>query len=343
MKKHLIDIERKFNLANKSELTLDLSQNERNFPLPEEFFNYFLKSINQRDIFFYPDVSTLKTKLATYHNIKVDNILLTPGSDIGIKTIFEAFDLKGKNIITTDYSFPMYKVYSDIYQAELRVVSYKDLKVDLSKILKLINKKTKFIILANPNSPIGDFYRYEQLVPLLDTGLPVVIDEAYIELTVYDSIVSKLHLHPNLIILRTMSKGFGAAGLRVGYVIANQEYSEILAKLRFMYEITSISAKYCEAVLDNINYFKLYAGKLLSEKTKAVGKFESKYEVIDTDTSWFFINNEVDNQDLINNLHKHKVGIRTIDLPHSDKRKNWIKVNYDLSLTDNCLQKYFLL
>ena len=95
-----------------------------------------------------------------------DNIASHISATISEKQqIFETFDVKDKNVITSDYFFPMYQVFSDLYQTELKKAKYTGMKLSLSSIIKLIDKDTQFIIIANPNSPLGDVYKKEQLVP----------------------------------------------------------------------------------------------------------------------------------------------------------------------------------
>ena len=168
MKKHLTKIVRKNKLENKDLYKVVLSQNERNLNLPDSLFNNFISSIKQKDIFFYPNIKNLRSKLAKYLGVKGYNLLFTPGSDLGIKTIFESFDLKGKNIITSNYCFPMYNVYAELYECKIKKVRYTDKGLNFRWILDKIDEDTQFIILANPNSPLGDYYTFDQIKTLLD-------------------------------------------------------------------------------------------------------------------------------------------------------------------------------
>ena len=120
MKKHLLNVYRKCNQEDKVNFKYVLTQNERNYPIPNELLNQFLGSINQKDLTFYPNTEKLKSKICDYYEIEIDNLLLTPGSTFAIKTIFESFDLKNNNVVTSDYCFPMYQVFCDLYQAKLK-------------------------------------------------------------------------------------------------------------------------------------------------------------------------------------------------------------------------------
>lgn len=327
MKKYLLDIERKTNVEDKQNFNIVLTQNERNTPLPKGLFKKFVNSLTEQDITFYPNLKNFKRKLRV-HFLDFP-FLLTPGSDIAIKTFFELFELKGKNIVTSDYYFPMYKVYSDLYQADLKFGSYKSMKLDIQDLIDQVDSNTAFIILANPNSPLGDYTSAQDIKKILDIGIPVLIDEAYIEYTQFDSLLPLLKDYNNLFITRTFSKGLGAAGLRVGAIITTESNIEFLNKFRFMYEISSISAKYCEYILDNIDTYRKEIVKNLKKKTKMVKKLSTKFTVVDTDSSWFFV---LDNKDKFKSfLTKNKISTRTLSLP-GNTNEQYYKVNYDPEL-----------
>lgn len=329
MKKHLNSIYRKTNQEDKSKYEYVLTQNERNHSIDSDLLNKFFNSLNQKDICFYPNTENLKSKISKYFNIGQSNLLLTPGSSFSIKTIFETFDVKDKNVITSDYFFPMYQVYSDLYQCTLKKAKYSGMKLRTTDLINLIDRNTKFIILANPNSPLGDTYNLTDILELLNTGIYVVIDEAYIEFTDQPSVVSLVDKHKNLIVTKTFSKAYGAAGCRTGFLVSCEENIEILSKFRLMYEINSIGVKYTEFILDNIDYFNSYIEETKDNKKFLVNKLKSKdFEIIDTDASWFFLKrySNIDNLKYFNDLG---ISLRTLILPNGHE---YIKFNYDLKL-----------
>ena len=232
VKKHLRDVVRKFNVVDKEKFDYVLSQNERNLQLPYKLYSEFISSLKHTDFSFYPDLDSLKTKIRQYTNC--NNVFLTPGSDFGIKTIFELYDLEDREVLTSNYFFPMYQVYADIHMAELVKVEYKEQQFNIGDLIKNITENTALIILANPNSPIGDTYTLEDIELLLDKGIPTIIDEAYIELSNAESAIKLIEKYSNLYVTRTFSKGFGAAGCRVGYICTNKANLEMLEKLRLM-------------------------------------------------------------------------------------------------------------
>ena len=287
MKKHLKQVYRKTNQEDKTKFKYVLTQNERNYPIREDLLEKFFNSLNQNDLCFYPNTESLKNKICKYYKIEKENLLITPGSTFGIKTIFEAFDVKGKNVITSDYFFPMYQVFSDLYQVELRKAKYKNMRLDMADIRSLIKWDTKF------------------------------------------SCVHLLKKYPNLIVVKTFSKAYGAAGCRVGFVISSKENMEYLSKFRAMYEINAVGSKYTEFILDNIQEYNSYIRNTFKGKYKALTQLNNAgYSTIDTDASWFFVN-RFDKVDNLKQFNKLGISFRTVVLPNGFE---YIKFNYDLKL-----------
>ena len=330
VKEHLNKVIRKYNVEDKESFDYVLTQNERNLPLPDLLYKKFISSISFRDISFYPNLDILKNKIREFVDWK--DIFLVPGSDVGIKTIFEMLDLKGKDVLTTNYHFPMYGVYAEIYQAKLVKANYSSFKFNIYELIEKINKDTQLIIIANPNSPIGDTYTLDQIRALLDKGITTVIDEAYIELSNAESSIKLLQEYENLFVTRTFSKGFGAAGCRVGYICSSTQNIDTLNKLRLMYEVSGIAAKYCSFVLDNIQYYNSYLKKLLKEKNNFISQLEMKHNfpIFNTSSSWFFLKKNKETKKFISDKN---ISLRETKLDFLDN-STWYKFNFDLKLLD---------
>ena len=225
----------------------------------------------------------------------------------------------------------MYQVYSDLYQVELRKAKYTGMQLDIDSIIELIDSDTQFIILANPNSPLGDLYTREQIKKLLETGVFVVIDEAYLEFTGEETSIPLIEEYKNLIVTKTFSKAYGAAGCRVGFLVSHKDNMEYLSKFRSMYEINAIAAKYTELIIDNIEYFQTYFNDMIEGKKKLITKLQKEgYSIIDTQGSWFYLERFTDKDNL---QHFNDIGMsfRTLVLPD---KKEYIKFNFDLILNE---------
>jgi len=331
MKKWLRDIERKFDLDDKSQYDYILNQSERTKYIPDDLYQEFLSGLKQEDFFFYPNTEKFKEKICEFYGVDYNQLFLCAGSDVGIKSVFESFTDKGR-VITSHPSFPMYKVYSELYQCEYFGIPHeKDYIVSTEKILSNITDDTDLVILANPNSPMGEYKSFDEIRILLEQDVPVLIDEAYIEFSDNDSIINEINNYSNLLITRTFSKGFGAAGCRVGMVFSNKENIELISKFRHMYEISGVSMKYCEFLLDNYLVVNEYIENVKVEKKKMISLL-SDFDVIDSDCNWIHFNNEVDNIDTIKTFENYKVLVKYCSIPHDD-RKNWCRLTIQPNLT----------
>ena len=346
MKKYIKNVVRKYDTIDKSKYDYVLNQSERTTPIPG--FEKFLQTITQEDFMYYPNTEKFKKQLSRYCQVDVNQLFLCNGSDFGLRCIFEAFLDDYQNIVSTTPSFPMYQVYTELEQCYVKTVEHeKDYTIDIEKFKDTINNHTSLVVLANPNSPMGELKSHEEILSIFDNqfvkkyNLPVVIDEAYIEFTDNESMIKYIDDYPNLIVTRTFSKAFGAAGCRVGVVFSHKDNIELISKFRQMYEITGVSMKYCEFILNNPNIVDDYVKQVIEEKKKVVSML-SDYDVIDSNCNWIHFNNEVDNVDTIRVFEKHKVLVKYCSVPHDD-RKNWCRLTIQPNITKEKFMKELLI
>jgi histidinol-phosphate aminotransferase len=332
MKKWLRDIERKFDLDDKSQYDYVLNQSERTQYLPNGLYQEFLGTLKQEDFFFYPYTEKFKKKICEFYGVETNQLFLCAGSDVGIKSIFEAFT-DGGRVISSAPSYPMYKVYSELYQCEYFGIPHeKDYTISMEKILSNITYDTDLVILANPNSPMGEYKSFDEIRILLEQDVPVLIDEAYIEFSDEDSIINEINNYPNLFITRTFSKGLGAAGCRVGMVFSSSDNIELVSKFRPMHPITGVSMKYCEFLLDNYSVVNEYIENVKVEKKKILSLLNNDFDVIDSDCNWIHFNNKLDNVKTKSIFDKYKVLVKYCSIPY-DNRKNWCRLTIQPNLT----------
>jgi len=331
MKPHLHRVNRIFDYTDKSEYDFILNQSERSQPIPHSYYTKFLRSLKQEDFAYYPNTKNFKEKICKFYNVKTENLFLSDGSDVGIKSIFETFTTYDR-IITSEPSFPMYKVYSELYQCEYFGIPHeKDYTISMEKILSNITHDTNLVILANPNSPMGEYKSFDEIRTLLEQDVMVLIDEAYIEFTDNESMIQYIDEYPNLLVTRTFSKGFGAAGCRVGMTFGHKDTIELLSKFRQMYEITGVSMKYCEFLLNNHTLVDTYIQEVKEEKKELVSMLKG-YDVIDSNCNWIHFNTTDDNLKTKQIFDKHKVLVKYCELPHDD-RKNWCRLTIQPNIT----------
>ena len=204
----------------------------------------------------YPDPQqiTLKQHLSTVKRVPVDQILLGNGSDEVLDLLFRAFcEPKTDNVITLPPTYGMYSVLAatnDIANRE--VVLTKDFQPDVHAVLGHIDHQTKMIFLCSPNNPTANSFEAESIEKLLKSfrGL-VIVDEAYIDFAKGESWSTRLQEYPNLVIIQTLSKAYGLAGIRLGICYASAEIIAILNKIKPPYNVNELTQKKAlERVLD---------------------------------------------------------------------------------------------
>ena len=307
-----------------------LDANERISEFDNKFFNKLIKKIKSQHFTAYPEIEEIYDLLAKFNKIKRDNIMITAGSDIGIRHCFELFAQPKSKIITLSPTFGMYDVYSKIFDTHQVKIGYdKNLKLDLNKLIKSINSKTSLILLANPNSPTGTIISDNCILKILKKAKLnksfVVIDEAYFGFYKKSSIKFLKNFN-NLIILRTFSKAIGMAGIRTGYIISSKQNIKRLYSLRPMYEISSISCLAIKEILNNYQIVKKYINETNEGKKFLIDQLK-KLDLKNFETFSNFILVDFKNKKLcskiFNNLNKK--GILTRKAPNIVACKNSLR------------------
>jgi histidinol-phosphate aminotransferase len=194
----------------------------------------------------YPDPKqrSLKSILAKQKGVKEENILLGNGSDEVLDLLFRAFcEPRMDNVITLPPTYGMYQVLSGINTIENRTVLLDtDFQPNVNEILNTMDTNSKMLFICSPNNPSGNSISSQKIKILLENfkGL-VVVDEAYIDFSSEQSWVSKLSKYPNLVIIQTLSKAYGMAGIRLGIGIASEQIIAVLNKIKPPYNVNELT------------------------------------------------------------------------------------------------------
>ncbi len=223
---------------------LDANENPRtpsaSLP-PAVLANQALLNLNR-----YPDPqpADLVAALAAYYEANPANVLVTRGSDEGIDLLLRAFCRAGQGaILITPPTYGMYSVSAAIQNA--RVVSVpllpgKNFAVDVSAVVKAATPEVKLVFLCSPNNPTGGLLERASVLQIAQALLGravVVVDEAYLEFAGTPSLLKDVGALPNLVVLRTLSKAFGLAGVRCGVTLAHPALIGVLQKIIAPYPI----------------------------------------------------------------------------------------------------------
>ena len=239
---------------------------------------------NLEDINYYPDSEAveIRQKIADKFNVLCDNVIMGNGTDQIIEMLCDCFIDRKDNIVTSSPNFLIYekatlKNGGDVIKVPLKE---KVLKQDIEKILNSINKKTKIVFLTSPHNPTGTIIEADELKLIIKNtprDVIIAIDEAYYEyIEEKDRIdtVSLVRENLNLLTLRTFSKIYGLAGLRIGYAIACQEIISALNKIRLPFNTTLISQRAAVIALENDWYIEKIRQDINIEKRKFYDAFD---------------------------------------------------------------------
>jgi histidinol-phosphate aminotransferase len=210
----------------------------------------------------YPDGNAfyLRKKLASIHGVEPGNLVFGNGSNEIIEFVGHAFMRPGVDVIVSQYSFAIYPIMAKLFGANVITVPAKDFGHDLKAMVKAITPNTRVMFVATPNNPTGTLSSKGELADLVNQVPPhvmLVVDEAYIEFL--KDPVDFLPLirrgdFPNIILMRTFSKIFGLAGLRVGYGIGHPEVIAALEKIRQPFNLNLPAQVGAMAALDDIDH-----------------------------------------------------------------------------------------
>lgn len=224
--------------SNQPEIFLDANENPYN------------NGINR-----YPDPhqKALKAKVAEIKGISADSLFIGNGSDEAIDLVYRVFCVPGaSNAVSIAPSYGMYEVAAAMNDIEFRKVQLRpDFSMDTEAMLSAADSKTRLMFICSPNNPTGNSFPVEQIEDILERfGGVVVLDEAYIDFSVRPSLTSLVKRYPNLIVLQTLSKAWGMAGLRIGLAIADPAVIALMSKVKYPYNINVLAQKMALMKLD---------------------------------------------------------------------------------------------
>lgn len=259
--KPLEELEREYGIKN----SIKLASNENPFgpsPLAVRAIRMSLTGLHR-----YPDGSGyyLTQIIADKFNVKPEQVVLGNGSNEIIEFLVKAFVRTGDEVITSHPSFLMYQKFVQVRGGENYVVPLKDMRHDLGMIAEMISEKTRLIFLDNPNNPSatvippGELYAFLSNVP---EHVLVVLDEAYIDFVDEDlqvdifSLINNSKNRCGVVSMRTFSKAYGLAGLRVGFGLMDAQVAACLHKVRQPFNINALALVGARAALQDSDFYE---------------------------------------------------------------------------------------
>ncbi len=323
MKKHFKDhinnlVRYQTSLGRDLDNGLRLDRNEKISNFPSEVIADIFNKFKPYSLSASPETDTLYQKISENLSISREKIYITGGITEGIRILFELLTNPGENVVVLDPTYPMYSIYAKIYQVEYRKFCFKEnLNPDWSSFYQGIDDKTAMVMIPNPNLPVECMFSTEEIRRIADKcrehQVVLVIDEAYY----YFGALSVLELideYDNLVVMRTFSKAYGLAGIRLGFMISSAENIQYLSKTRSLAESNTLSMRVAEYLLDHV--------ELRDEHIKEVkeGGQYIQEELTKLGLRWFggnvtngiliFLENEKETKDLALYLKEKKIYIR---------------------------------
>lgn len=220
----------------------------------QEAINKYAKMANR-----YSDQGlVVRSKIAELNNLSgPENVMIGNGSSEVYDMIWRSFLQPGDELIQHTPCFGIYKLRCAILGGKLvsvpMIYQGKELLFDSDAIIKAVTPKTKIIVITNPNNPTGNFMDEKDFRRIADLGIPFVVDEAYVEYAGYEkSMVKLIKEYKNVLVTRTLSKAYGLAGLRFGYVLGNKDIIAQISATLIPWNVGTIPMWAALAALEDI-------------------------------------------------------------------------------------------
>jgi histidinol-phosphate aminotransferase len=246
-----------FDKADSRDGLIRMMSNESPFGPSERVLRAIVDAATRGNL--YPGSGTeLRRRLGERENLGVDNVILGAGSTELIDLVIRTFVCPGEEVLLSVPTFSMYEARTRVVGGlPVLVPMTENHDFDVPALLSAVTERTKVIFICTPNNPTGNRIQEAQLRRILRLGVPVVIDEAYHELgETADTLSHLLAEFPNAILLRTFSKAFGLAGMRVGYAIAHAAVIRLLRRVKAPWSLPITSIAAALAALDDVVEFE---------------------------------------------------------------------------------------
>ncbi len=247
--KPISELEREYGISN----AVKLASNENSLGASPKALAAIKQNLD--NIAIYPDGNAfeLKSKLAKKHNVTESCITIGNGSNEILELITRAYLAPGLNCIFSEHAFAVYPIVTQACGADAKIAkalaadSDQPYGHDLDEFIKLIDDRTRLIMIANPNNPTGtwiDRAKLKSFLKEVPANIVIVIDEAYFEYVKqadYPDTSTWLNEFPNLLVTRTFSKIYGLAALRIGYGLANEAITDMLNRVRQPFNVNGLA------------------------------------------------------------------------------------------------------
>lgn len=275
-------------------------------------YKYPSFNIDLKQLCLYPskyDADDLIEKIKRRFNIQ-NSVVLGPGSNGILQNIIKITLKAGDNLVTPFYSFNQAEYATTSLGCITRRVKCNNYQIDFDSIEKSIDSKTKIVYICNPNNPTGIYVSSRKIIDFAKTVSPIVIvDESGIEFTNKESILDYDDIPDNIIVLRSFSKAYGLANMRIGYMCCSSEFEKMYIDNTTINEYSGLSVSFAIKMLDNYEYVLKNIELINKEKNKIINQLEKMgIETIKSDSNTIMSKTIIDEQ-LIKELFNEDVSL----------------------------------
>jgi len=312
-----------------------LNANENPYGLPEEIIEEILRKAKNLKYSRYPNANSVKLSeiVSSFWGLTRDNIVIGNGSDELIDYLIKAFSEKGRRIITTAPSFAMYKIYSTINGSNFVQIplNQDNFSLNEDKVLEEAKKEDSSIVfIAYPNAPTGNYFAEDKIIKIIEeSGCLVVVDEAYYEFG-EKTFLPLISQYDNLVILRTFSKSYSLASLRVGYLLSNPEIINEVRKVKSPFNVNTFSQLAAQVVFENKGILKDSIKKIVEEREKLIKRINEfpPFKAHHSRTNFVLVEvGSKENTDLVyNSLLEQGILVQTVSDPAFSRSKYFLRI-----------------
>jgi histidinol-phosphate aminotransferase len=266
-----------------------MMSNECPLPPPASVVDAVMDAL--RDGNLYPNTAwELRDALAERNGVPAQSVMLGNGSTEVIDVVIRALVEEGDEAVIQVPTYAYFETQVRLQGGTAVLVPLReDHAFDPDAMLAAINDRTKLLMLCSPNNPTGNSISRADLERLLASGLPVVVDQAYVECGYAEAFATLVERHPNLMVAHTMSKAYGLAALRVGYLIADPRFVDLLLRVRIPFSIGLLSARGCLAAVRDPDMLEERRRYISTERDRVLAALRRMPKLIPFDSQGNFI------------------------------------------------------
>ncbi|NIQ04806.1 MAG: histidinol-phosphate transaminase [Candidatus Korarchaeota archaeon] len=311
--------------------TIWLDKNENPFDIPPPLKKKLFEKLTKVPLNRYGSLNNtaLREKLATFWNTRGNfseldekNIVVGAGSDELLSLLIPLF--QGDYVVISSPAFSMYRFFADLYEIPVVDVPL-DEEFQLQNVAEFA-ENAKAIFICSPHNPTGVVQDWKTIKQVLDTGVPVILDEAYGGFSKH-SHIHRINEYDNLIVLRTFSKAFGLAGIRVGYAVTTKEITKHLLRIQAPYTISVLSSKIAEFMLDHYEIVNKRLDYIIKERERIRKEFNeyafpsnANFLLVNLDAHDFLLNKGI----VVKNLKGRLAGMIRITIGKKEENDKLI-------------------